>query len=99
MNVIMKSLEIGSSSPETAGRKFYRLTPKQFNSLPDGTSLHRWALSDHPEGVVIKGKDKISMDTRDGFMALGLFEEDIPEGLEVDEYGMEIEGKKIDDKE
>ena len=90
----MKSPEMGSPSPEKEGRKFYRITPEQFKSLPDGTVLRRWALFDKTEEVKIKGKDEISDDTKDGFMAFGFFEEDIPAGLEVDERGMEVQKKK-----
>ena len=89
---------MSSSSPEKEGRKFYRITPEQFNSLPDGTELREWSLVDRTENIVIKGKDYIDDDTRYGFMAFGFFEEDIPAGLVVDERGMSIQEKKEDEE-
>ncbi|OGF22162.1 hypothetical protein A2Y83_00990 [Candidatus Falkowbacteria bacterium RBG_13_39_14] len=94
----MKSPETGPPSPEKEGRKFYRITPEQFQVLPDGTALRRWALFDKTEEIKIKGKDEISTDTRNGFMAWGFLEEDIPAGLEVDERGMEVQEKKKDEE-
>jgi hypothetical protein len=90
----MKSPDMGYPSPEKEGKKFYRITPEQFNSLPDGTKLRPWALFDKTENVVVKGEDDISEDVRDGFMAFGFFEEDVPSGLEVDKRGMSVSGEK-----
>jgi len=89
-------LEEGLKNSNTIeGRKFYRLTPEQFNALPDGTILRRWALFDKTYITKIKGVDQISQDHRGGFLAWGFFEEDVPSEIEVDERGMSIQGEDV----
>lgn len=90
----MRSPERGMQTPEEeSGRKFFRITPEQFDSLPDGTELRQWDLTDQTDEIVVKGVDEISKDIRGGFMAYGFFEKDLPEGLEVDENGMVTQEK------
>lgn len=90
----MESSETGIPTPEKKGRKFYRITPEQFATLPDGTELRKWALFDNTENILVKGKDTIDLnDVMNGFLPFGFFEEDVPKGLDVWERGIEIQEK------
>ena len=85
----MNRSEMGGYSPEMEERKFYQITPEQLDSLPDGTELRVMPFVD-PKGerVIIKGKDKIDQDTRDGLLVYGFYEEDLPAGLEFEVRGV-----------
>lgn len=63
------------------GHVIWLITQEQFDKLPDGTAL---VAIDGEE--VVKGSDKIDMDTRFGHLAFGVKDQSIltSNGMEVD---------------
>lgn len=49
--------------------ELHLLTPEEFDQLPDGTELKSIMVGNK---TYVKGKDKISMDTRFGHIAYGI---------------------------
>jgi len=66
------------SKLEKGKNMLYPITSDQLESLPDGTKL-----TDSNGKEVIKGVDYIDDDERDGYIAYGFTEGNIPDGLEV----------------
>ena len=59
--------------------KFFPLTPYMLNKIPDGTVLR--GVSGE---TLVKGRDRINTtDLRSGFLGVGFFEGEIPEGIEI----------------
>lgn len=68
MRIIRKIVRMGTSDMAPWDDTLYLFTPEEFDQLPDGTEL-----SSIMKGKkVIKGKDKIDMDTRFGHIAFGV---------------------------
>ncbi len=68
MHTTRKIARLGTSNMHPWDEKLTLFTPEEFEQLPDGTELY----SIMGEGPVVKGKDKIDMDTRFGHIAYGV---------------------------
>lgn len=70
MRTIRKIVRLGTSEfVNLWDDKLYLFTPEEFEQLPDGTELYSIMAGDKP---VVKGTDKIDMDTRFGHIAYGV---------------------------
>lgn len=75
------------SKEESKDENLWRITPEQFEDLPEGTEL-----TSISGDKVIKGKDYIDQDTRGGYLAFGFLESNKPDNIK-------FEGKAFIDKE
>lgn len=75
------------SKEESKDENLWRITPEQFEDLPEGTEL-----TSISGDKVIKGKDYINQDTREGYLAFGFLESNKPDNIK-------FEGKAFVDKE
>ena len=70
MRTIRRIVRLGTSkSMHPWDEKLCLFTPEEFEQLPDGTELYSIMAGDKP---VVKGTDKIDMDTRFGHIAYGV---------------------------
>ena len=70
MRTIRRIARLGTSKTmHPWNEELYLFTPEEFEQLPDGTELYSIMSEDKP---VIKGIDKIDMDTRWNHIAYGV---------------------------
>lgn len=72
MRIIRKIVRTGTSKPMRPwDDTLWLFTPEEYEQLPNGTELYSIMEGDP---VVVKGADKIDMDTRFGHIAFGVID-------------------------